>query len=73
MATIVDLEKCTGCGICAEICPGDILTIENQVAKVVYPNECEYCGVCMMDCKFDAINVILPRNGRPVILRGPRD
>ena len=73
MATIVDLEKCTGCGICAEICPGDILTIENQVAKVVYPNECEYCGVCMMDFKFDSINVILPRNGRPVILRGPRD
>ena len=69
MAIVIDAEKCNGCGVCAEICPGDVLTVEDKVAKVVYSDECEYCGTCMMDCQHEAIKVIFPRNARPVILR----
>lgn len=73
MPILVDRQKCTGCGVCVDICPGDILTIENQMAKAVYPDECEYCGSCMMDCPREAIKVVLPRNARPVIVRGIRN
>ena len=73
MAIAVDKERCNGCGICAEICPEDILVIKDKVAKALYPDECWYCGTCMMDCQREAIKVIFPRHMRPVILKGPRD
>ena len=73
MTISVTKEKCNGCGICADICPEDVLVIENKLAKAVYPEECWYCGTCMMDCKQDAIKVIFPRFMRPVVIKGTRD
>ncbi|MFA6171194.1 MAG: 4Fe-4S binding protein [Patescibacteria group bacterium] len=31
----VDLEKCTGCGICTRLCPEGIISLENTDAKKV--------------------------------------
>jgi adenylylsulfate reductase subunit B len=53
----VDKEKCTACGKCADICPEDVLRIENGTAAAVYPKECWACGSCVYDCAFGAIEV----------------
>lgn len=54
----INPEKCTGCTVCARICPVHAVTGERKVPHVINPTECIRCGVCMEKCKFKAIYVI---------------
>ncbi|MCP3943181.1 MAG: nitroreductase [Desulfobacteraceae bacterium] len=54
--TIVDPDKCTGCGICLGVCPSDTLSLINGVAVVTGENSLS-CGHCMAVCPTDAIEV----------------
>ena len=53
MAVIIDEEKCSGCGACADICPVDAIKIEND--KAVINEECVECGACVSQCAEEAI------------------
>ncbi len=55
-------DTCTGCGTCYDICPGDVLRLDedNGVAKVEYPDECWHCGACRLECPSDAITYYFP-------------
>lgn len=55
MAAKVDKEKCTGCGICIDVCPVEAITIEN--GKAVISDDCSECGICENECPNDAIKV----------------
>jgi len=68
VAIVVDSGKCSGCGVCEEICPEDVLRMVDGVPYAARPNECWYCGACMMDCAKGAIKVVFPRHLRPVVL-----
>jgi adenylylsulfate reductase subunit B len=59
MSIFIDANKCAGCGTCVDICPEDILRIEDGKAAVAYPRECWRCGSCVYDCAFGAIEVDL--------------
>jgi NAD-dependent dihydropyrimidine dehydrogenase PreA subunit len=54
----VDMELCTGCGICVDSCPTDVLRMDNEKRKAViqYPDDCTFCRWCMIDCPEDAIS-----------------
>ena len=56
MAVKVDLEKCTGCGSCAEVCPVDAIRIEKDKAKID-ENECVDCGTCIDECQSEALSM----------------
>jgi len=62
MPPVVDLGKCTGCGICEDICLGDIIHPDESTSKVVvlYPDECWYCGSCRNECPEEAISYSFP-------------
>jgi len=50
----VDLEKCTGCGKCSEICQySAIICIKENV--LTFEQLCHSCGGCMRVCPADAI------------------
>ncbi|HUW63173.1 MAG TPA: ATP-binding protein [Spirochaetia bacterium] len=50
----VDPEKCTGCGICGEICQfSAIIVIAGQV--MTFENMCHGCGGCKLACPEQAI------------------
>ena len=53
----VNLNLCTGCGMCIDVCPYDALQLKDGKAEV---NEvlCEGCGTCSATCLRAAIQVI---------------
>ncbi len=53
----VDLEKCTYCGKCAEVCQfSAIAVIKKNV--LTFPELCHGCGACSLLCPMDAITEV---------------
>ena len=53
----IDESKCTGCGECVDICPAEVLTMENEKSKVAQIEECLGCESCVETCPEDAITL----------------
>lgn len=62
MAIIVDRKKCNGCGICMELCPGDLMVVEPKTKKAYIrdDDDCWNCMVCVKHCPLDALTLKLP-------------
>ncbi|MBN2301419.1 MAG: 4Fe-4S binding protein [Lentisphaerae bacterium] len=56
MAAKVDTEKCTGCGLCVDVCPTEAITLTNDKAKVD-AEKCVDCGQCVEECPNNAISI----------------
>jgi ferredoxin len=52
-----DINKCTGCGKCTEVCPHGIFAIENRKAVINGRDQCIECGACQKNCAFGALTV----------------
>lgn len=50
-------EKCTGCGMCLEVCPHGVFTLKEGKSEINDKNFCMECGACAKNCPFDAISV----------------
>ena len=57
---IVNESWCKGCEICVEVCPKDVLIMENFVAKVAKIEDCTGCLLCEQLCPDFAIVVETP-------------
>jgi nitroreductase/Pyruvate/2-oxoacid:ferredoxin oxidoreductase delta subunit len=56
VTTIIDQEKCTGCGLCVKVCPSETITMQDDKA-VVTGDRSQQCGHCVAVCPADAIRV----------------
>lgn len=56
MTAIVDAEKCSGCGECAESCPLDAISLQDKVANVD-DSTCGDCGACIDVCPTEALSL----------------
>jgi len=65
----IDPELCNGCGICVNICPMDVLRMDEEAKKAViqYPEDCMLCEFCVLDCPENAISVS-PGKSSPLIV-----
>jgi ferredoxin len=52
-----DEEKCTGCGMCLDVCPRRVFEMENGRARVRVRDLCMECGACSKNCPFSALSV----------------
>ena len=73
----IDPEVCSGCNICVEVCPNDVLEPNPEKGKppiVEYPDECGcHIFACIMDCPLlgkGAIALYAPYHLRNRIKRG---
>jgi NAD-dependent dihydropyrimidine dehydrogenase PreA subunit len=59
MVESIDEARCTGCGLCVEVCPLDTLRLNpvSGKAHIAYVEDCMTCYRCEMACPARAINV----------------
>ena len=53
----LDQEKCVGCGRCLEVCPHEVLALEQGKARIVDLDGCMECGACAKNCPSEALSV----------------
>ncbi len=53
----LDVDRCTGCGRCVEVCPRTVLKMENKRAFIVDRDLCIECGACAKNCEPGALSV----------------
>ncbi len=55
----LDSEKCTGCGMCLEVCPHNVfaLNLNEKRAVITDRDACMECGACAGNCAFGALSV----------------
>jgi heterodisulfide reductase subunit A len=56
---VVDPEKCTSCGVCAQVCPFGAIEVDvkAKTGAHVITAACAGCGVCAAECRFAAIAI----------------
>lgn len=47
--------RCTGCGLCAELCPTQAVEVCASLAVIVRPEACSFCDLCETYCPEGAI------------------
>jgi Pyruvate/2-oxoacid:ferredoxin oxidoreductase delta subunit len=80
MIESIELEKCTGCGICDEVCPADVihmepvaiedetpgLRIETALPVIRFREHCVTCFNCELFCPEGIVDV------HPSVKNSPR-
>ena len=50
-------DKCTGCGMCLEVCPHNVFALKDKKAVIIDKDACMECGACATNCAFEAVSV----------------
>ena len=53
----LDPGRCVGCGLCADVCPHAVFSVDAGKAAIVDRDACMECGACMRNCPASAIEV----------------
>lgn len=50
-------DKCKQCGECVDVCPADVLSVDENQTTVANPQDCLGCESCVSVCPEEAITV----------------
>ncbi len=54
----LDPDACTGCRMCAQVCPHGVLEMREARAVIVDRDACIECGACARNCAAGAVSVV---------------
>ncbi|MGO9309154.1 MAG: NADH-ubiquinone oxidoreductase-F iron-sulfur binding region domain-containing protein [Spirochaetia bacterium] len=60
-------ESCTGCMLCAKVCPTRAAHGERKKPHIIDQDTCIQCGLCYEACRFDAIEITSGRVSREAV------
>lgn len=60
MPPIVITQRCTGCGACENICPGDLMFVDKGKAFCRSKRDCWDCMSCVKGCSAQALEIRIP-------------
>jgi len=55
-----DMDACTDCGRCEELCPGSAISVKDGL-RIVDEQNCVGCGLCEHHCPAGAVNLVTAR------------
>ena len=75
MSIRINKDKCVGCGRCADVCPGTLISVNQGKANMDYPKDCWGCVSCVKECQLEAIEFYLGADigGNGSTMRGELD
>ncbi|MFA6003481.1 MAG: mercury methylation ferredoxin HgcB [Elusimicrobiota bacterium] len=53
----IDPDKCTGCGMCLQVCPHAVIARDGRKVRAQDLDACMECGACAKNCPAEAIYV----------------
>ncbi len=53
----IDETSCTGCGVCLEVCPHEVLRMNGRRVQIQDRDACMECGACSRNCPAAAVSV----------------
>jgi NAD-dependent dihydropyrimidine dehydrogenase PreA subunit len=53
----IDYDLCDSTGVCAMVCPEDVLEFKKEHPQVVRPSSCTECWICVENCVSGAIEI----------------
>lgn len=72
MRAQVNAHECTGCGICAKVCPTQAISIVDR-KSVVDPERCLACANCNQRCPVYAVTLVKLEKPRKVTVEVPEE
>jgi NAD-dependent dihydropyrimidine dehydrogenase PreA subunit len=66
----IDAAKCSGCGLCLNVCPHRVLELRERKAVVADRDACMECGACKVNCPHQAVRVEAGVGCANAIIRG---